>query len=95
MKLILYHNCSLICGFFDVFQVIWRRKHEDHPLGVGRFTFTGDTRISVQFDERSGNWSLVISEVKPSDDGVYVCQISTKPVKSYDIRLNVKGKCVS
>ena len=64
-------------------------------MTIGLFTFVGDTRVSVDYNQRTNEWSLIIQDVKPSDEGTYQCQISTKQdnMKSYDIDLNVKSKC--
>ena len=63
-------------------------------MTIGLFTFVGDTRVSVDYNQRTNEWSLIIQDVKPSDEGTYKCQISTKQdnMQSYDIDLNVKSK---
>ena len=63
-------------------------------MTIGLFTFVGDTRVSVDYNQRTNEWSLIIQDVKPSDEGTYKCQISTKQehMQSYDIELNVKSK---
>ena len=75
-------------------QVTWRKKSEAHPLTIGLFTFVGDTRISVDYNQRMNEWSLIIQDVKPGDEGIYQCQISTKneELNFYDVLLNVKSK---
>lgn len=71
--------------------VTWRKQDEVHPLTIGLFQFAPDTRITVDHNQRTMEWSLTIQDIKASDEGVYRCQISTKYDKySYDIRLNVK-----
>jgi len=72
--------------------VTWRKRSEAHPLTIGLFTFVGDTRISVDFNQRTNEWSLIIQDVKPTDEGLYECQISTKQenLPSYEVKLNVK-----
>jgi len=73
-------------------QVTWRKRDEIHPLTIGMFQFAPDTRISVDYNHRTTEWSLIIQDVKPSDEGVYCCQISTKHDRdTYDIRLNVRS----
>ena len=76
------------------FQVTWRRRSDAHPLTIGLFTFVGDTRISVDFNQRTNEWSLMIQDVTPADEGIYECQISTKQenMNSYEVKLNVKSK---
>ena len=48
----------------------------------------------MDFNQRTNEWSLIIQDVKPADEGVYQCQISTKLAqkKAYDIKLNVKSE---
>ena len=73
-------------------QVTFRKQDEVHPLTIGLFQFAPDTRISVDYNQRTMEWSLIIQDVKPSDEGVYRCQISTKHDRdTYDIKLNVKS----
>ena len=72
----------------------WRKRDEIHPLTIGLFQFAPDTRISVDYNQRTTEWSLIIQDVKPSDEGYYCCQISTKHDRdTYDIRLNVRSTC--
>lgn len=76
-----------------LFQVTWKRSDAVHPLTIGLFPFAPDTRISVDHNQRTNEWSLVIQDVRPLDEGIYQCQISTKNEHdTYDIRLNVKSK---
>ena len=79
-------------------QVTWRRHDDIHPLTIGLFTFVGDPRIGVDYSQRTSEWSLIIEDVRPTDDGLYQCQISTKSDdhdSSYDVQLNVKGTVYS
>jgi len=73
-------------------QVAWRKQDEIHPLTIGLFQFAPDTRVSVDYNQRTTEWSLIIQDVRPTDEGTYRCQISTKHERdSYDVRLNVKS----
>ena len=73
-------------------QVAWRKQDEIHPLTIGLFQFAQDTRVTVDYNQRTSEWSLIIQDVRPADEGVYHCQLSTKFDRdSYDIRLNVKS----
>jgi hypothetical protein len=77
--------------------VAWKKKSEEHPLTIGMFTFVGDTRISVDYNQRTNEWSLIIQDVRPSDEGKYQCQIATRDThaNTYDVLLNVKTVQVS
>ncbi|KAL4711002.1 hypothetical protein ACJJTC_017967 [Scirpophaga incertulas] len=63
-------------------MVSWvrRRGRDEMPelLTVGAVTYAADSRVSVG-KRYPGNWRLLIREVKPDDEGVYECQISTHP----------------
>lgn len=41
-------------------------------------TVIDDKRIQVSHVAHKNQWDLMIKDVKPEDDGVYECQISTK-----------------
>lgn len=64
-------------------------------MTIGLYQFMADPRISVDFSQRTSEWSLIIQDVTPSDEGVYVCQISTKDEQmdsSYQVLLSVKSE---
>jgi Immunoglobulin V-set domain len=74
-------------------QVTWKRFDDIHPLTIGMYPFAPDPRISVDLNQRLNEWSLIIQDIRPTDEGVYQCQISTKDdLDSYDITLNVKSE---
>lgn len=74
--------------------MVFRKKGEQYPLTIGLYTYVGDERIDVDYNQRTHEWTLIITDVKPSDEGLYLCTISTKEHKdkSYEIQLNVKSK---
>ena len=61
-------------------------------LGVAR-ELPGYPRYSMTGEEARGNWSLEISPVRSSDDGVYQCQVSASgedpAIRSGEARLSV------
>ena len=59
-------------------------------LTVGLTTWTGDERIKADF-KYPNNWRLNISDITKADKGLYICQISTHPVKTLHVILNVQG----
>ncbi|XP_071532374.1 zwei Ig domain protein zig-8-like [Panulirus ornatus] len=58
-------------------------------MTVGRYTYTTDQRYQVIHSPGSKDWILKIKYAQVRDSGNYECQVSTKPVRSYVVRLNV------
>jgi len=58
--------------------VTWRRDGDAHPLTIGLYPFAPDSRLSVDFNQRTNEWSLIIQDVTPDDEGVYHCQVTSK-----------------
>ena len=75
------------------FQVTWRKEGDNHPLTIGLYTFVNDKRVSVDFNSRRNEWSLIIEAVTPHDQGVYHCAVITRHDRdnAYQITLNVKS----
>ena len=75
-----------------------RRGKDEMPelLTVGAVTYAADNRVTVA-RRYPGNWRLLIREVKPDDEGVYECQISTHPPRVSRTYLHVNSKwfCVN
>ena len=65
-----------------------------HPLTIDLYTFVSDTRISVDYMDRTKEWTLEIENVRPEDEGMYHCTIVTKDAtdNTYKVKLNVKSK---
>ena len=63
-------------------------------LAVGGRIFTSDPRFASSHSEDEGRYTLVISKVRPQDEGTYECQISTKPTKSLFIHLVITSKII-
>ena len=61
-------------------------------LAVGRYTYASDLRFEAMHSEGTSEWVLRLRSVQPRDQGDYVCQIATKPIKTYVITLKVVGK---
>ena len=59
-------------------------------LTIGNSTYTSDERISSHFRHPS-DWGLKIDNLKPSDAGVYLCQLSTFPEKVRFVFLEIQG----
>lgn len=74
------------------FQVSWIRHRDIHILTVGSYTYTSDQRFQVNHHKDSDDWTLQIKWAQNRDAGIYECQISTQPVKSYFVNLDVVGK---
>ncbi|XP_045600804.1 fibroblast growth factor receptor 1 [Procambarus clarkii] len=70
-------------------SVSWIRHRDLHVLTVSSFTFTNDERFSAHRDPATGDWVLVLRRPLPSDSGFYECSISTKPVTTISVKLDV------
>lgn len=62
-------------------------------LTYGDRRIINDERISVE-RPRLRDWNLLIRDVQYSDQGNFVCQINTLPIKTNSVLLNVLGKTV-
>ncbi|XP_013183608.2 uncharacterized protein LOC106129557 [Amyelois transitella] len=73
-------NCRITLLRDKTVSWVRRRGRDDMPelLTVGTVTYAADNRMTVA-NRYPGNWRLLIKEVKPEDEGVYECQISTHP----------------
>ncbi|XP_034833289.1 zwei Ig domain protein zig-8-like [Maniola hyperantus] len=73
-------NCRISLLQDKTVSWVRRRGRDDIPelLTVGAVTYAADNRVSVA-KRYPGNWRLLVREVKPDDEGVYECQISTHP----------------
>ncbi|XP_068617615.1 Ig-like and fibronectin type-III domain-containing protein 2 [Battus philenor] len=76
--------------------VLWKRARDLQLLTAGGVRVTRDERVRVLHDDsdepikgpgiRKGGdvWALVIKSVKPSDAGLYMCELNTEPpVRSF------------
>ncbi|KAL4233244.1 hypothetical protein ACF0H5_007928 [Mactra antiquata] len=70
----------LSCSIYNLGTktVVWRRIDSSFPLTSGTMTVIEDKRIQVAHIEFKNQWDLTIKDVRPEDDGVYECQISSK-----------------
>lgn len=69
--------------------VSWIRHRDIHILTVATYTYTTDQRFQTTFHRDINEWTLQIKWAQKRDAGMYECQISTQPIKSYSVRLNV------
>ena len=70
----------------------WIRHRDLHILTVGTYTYTTDQRFTTTHHKETDEWTLQIKFAQKRDAGVYECQISTQPIKSYSVRLNLVGE---
>ncbi|XP_031626756.1 hemicentin-1-like [Contarinia nasturtii] len=65
-------------------------RHRDvHILTVGTYTYTTDQRFQTAYHREINEWTMQIKWAQKRDAGYYECQISTIPIKSYSVKLNV------
>ncbi|KAL2731895.1 cell adhesion molecule 2-like [Vespula squamosa] len=75
--------------------VSWVRHRDIHILTAGTYTYTSDQRFQALHQKTPNSnsewseWTLCIKWAQERDQGVYECQISTIPAKSYKFQLNV------
>lgn len=85
--------CSHSNALFRIqFQVAWIRHRDLHILTVGTYTYTTDQRFQTSYHRDIDEWTLQIKWAQQRDAGVYECQISTQPVRSFSVNLNIVGK---
>ncbi|XP_050664730.1 Ig-like and fibronectin type-III domain-containing protein 2 isoform X2 [Leptidea sinapis] len=76
--------------------VLWRRARDSQLLTAGAVRVTRDERVKILHDDsdeplqgpgitKGGDvWALVIKSAKPTDSGLYVCELNTEPpVRSF------------
>ncbi|XP_021919694.1 uncharacterized protein LOC110829846 isoform X2 [Zootermopsis nevadensis] len=69
--------------------VSWIRHRDIHILTVGGYTYTSDQRFQTNHHPDDNEWTLQIKWAQKRDDGIYECQISTQPVRSYFVNLSI------
>jgi len=74
-------------------MVFWIRSSDLQILTAGSITFSSDDRFKVNQENSVDpmDWSLLITNVKLTDQGAYECQINTEPKMARRINLTVKG----
>lgn len=77
-----------------MFKVSWIRHRDIHILTVGSYTYTTDQRFQAIHRKNSDEWTLQIKWAQKRDGGMYECQISTQPVKSFFVNLSVVGEYI-
>ncbi|XP_025417107.1 neurotrimin-like [Sipha flava] len=71
-------------------RVSWIRHRDIHILTVGAYTYTSDQRFqAIHHRSHSDQWTLHIKWAQKRDAGIYECQVSTQPVRSIFVTLNV------
>jgi hypothetical protein len=91
-------NVILSCRIenLDDRMVFWIRNVDLQILTAGLATFSSDSRFRVNhensIDEK--DWSLLITNVKMEDQGLYECQINTEPKMKLNVNLLVKGESI-
>ncbi|XP_015183576.1 PREDICTED: neurotrimin-like [Polistes dominula] len=73
----------LVCVVSNLsgFKVAWLRVDTQTILTIANHVITKNDRIKVTHSEHK-MWYLHIRDVNPSDQGFYMCQINTEPMKS-------------
>ncbi|XP_063841389.1 zwei Ig domain protein zig-8-like [Scylla paramamosain] len=81
----------LVCRVLNLGDksVSWIRHEDLHILTVDKYKYSTDRRLSVVHDEVEHEWLLKIQSVRQEDAGMYECQVSTKPLLSFIVSLQV------
>ncbi|ODN02133.1 Lachesin [Orchesella cincta] len=74
-------------------NVLWLRHRDTHLLSAGENAYTADPRFRAFLSSPGSTWGLRVSSTRPSDGGVYECQISTTPPISAFTYLTVVAHC--
>ena len=82
-----YLVCILLTQ--QLFQLAWLKHKELDILSVGKLKYSSDNRYRVVYRPGTNEYQLHISYVQPKDEGIYECQISTKPISAFYIHLRV------
>lgn len=88
---------SIIFFNFSV-KVSWVRHADVHIVAAGTYLYTGDDRFvplhprPEEGREEYSKWVLRLTYVQKRDEGIYECQISTKPIKALQYELHVVGE---
>ena len=82
------------CGIVHVkvffFKIAWIKVKTQSILTMDKQVITRNSRISIS--QREGDlWQLTIRNVRPSDQGLYMCQTNTDPMESQVGYLEVTG----
>ena len=59
---------------------------------MGRYTYTTDLRFEALHSPHTDDWIVRLKNPRPSDSGIYGCQISTTPHRTQLVYLTVHGK---
>lgn len=59
-------------------------------LTIEQHVITKNHRVGVSRGEPHA-WTLTLRDVRPSDIGLYMCQINTEPMMSQSYKLHVHG----
>lgn len=70
----------------------WIRHRDIHILTVATYTYTTDQRFQTAYHKDTDEWTLHIKWTQKRDAGMYECQVSTIPIKSYSVQLNIVGE---
>lgn len=85
-------NKKKIIQSFLSAQVSWIRHRDVHILTVGSYTYTSDQRFQATHHKDTDDWTLQIKWAQKRDAGMYECQISTQPIRSFFVNLEVVGE---
>ncbi|GFR74366.1 Kin of IRRE-like protein 3 [Elysia marginata] len=70
-------------------KVTWRKNTSFAPLFIETNSFQTDVRYSIEHEPLMPDWNMIIDQVNSSDQGLYICEVSTTPTMQYFVYLKV------
>ncbi|XP_042210757.1 hemicentin-2-like isoform X2 [Homarus americanus] len=69
--------------------VTWMRERDVTILTSGRYTYDGEDRTHILHHPDTDDWTITIDDVKQSDEGAYLCMLSSLPPVTMTVWLTV------
>ncbi|XP_059160624.1 zwei Ig domain protein zig-8-like [Physella acuta] len=83
----------LVLFAIEDLYVVWRRVTGEKYLTVGKYVFTKDHRIKVEFSTKDNDvtsWDLYIRHVREDDAGIYECQMTSSTTLTRLVELKIE-----
>ncbi|XP_042210777.1 hemicentin-2-like isoform X5 [Homarus americanus] len=74
--------------------VTWMRERDVTILTSGRYTYDGEDRTHILHHPDTDDWTITIDDVKQSDEGAYLCMLSSLPPVTMTVWLTVASEFI-